>query len=262
MIKAIIFDLDDTLLWDERSVNESFQESCQKAAEKYAIDPKQLEEKVREAARKLYASYETYEFTQMIGINPFEGIWGNFRDDTEDFRKLARIVPQYRKDAWTFGLKALGIDDEELGAELAELFPKIRRTKHYVFDDTYPVLEKLKNDYKLLLLTNGSPDLQSEKLSGVPQLKTYFDYIVVSGSFGRGKPDVSLFQYALNLLGVTNKEAVMVGDKLTTDILGANNTGIASVWINRSNKQRDDEIVPNYEIASLTELFTILNEMK
>lgn len=262
MIKAIMFDLDDTLLWDERSVNESFEETCQKAAEKYPIDPKQLEEKVREIARKLYASYETYKFTKMIGINPFEGIWGKFRDDTEDFHKLARIVPQYRKDAWTLGLKALGIDDEKLGAELAELFPKIRRTKHYVFDDTYPVLEKLKKDYKLLLLTNGSPDLQSEKLSGVPQLKTYFDYIVISGSFGRGKPDVSLFQYALNLLGVTNKETIMIGDKLTTDILGANNTGITSVWINRNNKQREDEIIPDYEIASLTELFPILNEKK
>src|SRR5690606_26381809 len=152
MIKAVMFDLDDTLLWDERSVNEAFAETCQKAAEKYPLDPKRLEEKVRDAARKLYASYETYEFTKMIGINPFEGIWGKFRDDAEDFRKLARVVPQYRKDAWTLGLKALGIDDEKLGAELAELFPKIRRTKHYVFDDTFPVLEKLKKDYKLLLL--------------------------------------------------------------------------------------------------------------
>lgn len=264
MFKAIMFDLDDTLLWDERSVNEAFEETCQAAAEKYPLDPKWLEEKVKETARELYASYETYEFTKMIGINPFEGIWGHFRDNTDDFRKLARVVPQYRKDAWTLGLKAVGVDDEELGATLAELFPKIRRTKHYVFDDTYPVLEKLKTEhnYKLLLLTNGSPDLQSEKLSGVPKLKAYFDHILISGSFGRGKPDISLFQHALDLLGVNNNEAIMVGDKLTTDILGANNTGITSVWINRDNKKRDDEIIPDYEIASLHDLFSILNEKK
>lgn len=260
MIKAIMFDLDDTLLWDNRSVNEAFAETCQVAAEKYQLDPKKLEEEVKKAARKLYASYETFEFTKMIGINPFEGFWGKFRDDTDDFRKLANIVPTYRKDAWTAGLKALGYEDKELGATLAELFPKIRRTKHYVYDETYPVLEELKKNYKLLLLTNGSPDLQNEKLSGVPKLPPYFDHIVISGGFGRGKPDVSLFNYALDLLDVSKEEAIMVGDKLTTDIHGANQTGITSVWINRDNKQHDEEIVPDYEITSLEELFKIVKE--
>lgn len=260
MIKAVMFDLDDTLLWDDRSVNEAFAETCNVAVEKHSLDPQKLEEAVKEAARELYASYETFEFTKMIGINPFEGFWGKFRDDTDDFRKLASIVPKYRKDSWTAGLKTLGIDDEELGAELAELFPKIRRTKHYVYDDTYSTLETLGKDFKLLLLTNGSPDLQNEKLSGIPELPPYFDHIVVSGGFGRGKPDVSLFKHALDLLGVTEDEAIMVGDKLTTDILGANKTGITSVWINRDNKQKDDEIVPDYEIKSLEELHGIIKE--
>lgn len=260
MIKAVMFDLDDTLLWDDRSVNEAFAETCEVAAESYSLDPKQLETEVKKIARELYASYETYEFTKMIGINPFEGFWGKFRDDTEEFRKLASVVPTYRKDAWTKGLQALGIDDEELGAKLAELFPAIRRTKHYVYDDTYSTLEKLKKDYKLLLLTNGSPDLQNEKLSGVPELPPYFDHVVISGGFGKGKPDVSIFQHALDLLGVHHDEAIMVGDKLTTDILGANRTGITSVWINRDHKQRDEHIIPDYEIQSLSELHAILKE--
>lgn len=260
MIKAIMFDLDDTLLWDARSVDEAFHETCKAAAESYPLNPKELEREVRKAARELYASYETYEFTKMIGINPFEGFWGKFRDDAEEFRKLANIVPTYRKDAWTAGLKALGINDEELGAKLAELFPNIRRTKHYVYEDAYPTLDELKPNYQLLLLTNGSPDLQTEKLSGVPKLQSYFDHIVISGGFGRGKPDVSLFQHALELLGVSKDEAIMVGDKLTTDILGANHTGIASVWINRDNKPRDEHIVPDYEITSLTELSDIIKK--
>ena len=129
MVKAVFFDLDDTLLWDQKSVKEAFVATCKVANEKYGVDVDEFEEAVRKEARELYASYETYEFTQMIGINPFEGLWGNFLDDTDDFRKMAEIVPTYRKEAWTRGLKALGIDDEEFGAELAERFPAERRKK-------------------------------------------------------------------------------------------------------------------------------------
>ena len=57
-------------------------------------------------ARVLYSSYETYPFTQMIGINPFEGLWGNFLDDEENFRKMSEIVPMYRKESWNKGLQA------------------------------------------------------------------------------------------------------------------------------------------------------------
>ena len=111
------------------------------------------------------------------------------------------------------------------------------------------MLDQLKQRYKLLLLTNGSPDLQ-EKLDGVPELPPYFDHIMISGNYGYGKPDERLFQEALRLLAVEPQEAVMVGDKLTTDILGANRTGIASVWINRRGMSADGEIQPRYEITT------------
>src|SRR3954453_23024905 len=127
MIKAIFFDLDDTLLWDQKSIQEAFVATCKVAEERYGVDTNELEEAVREAARHLYSSYETYSFTQMIGINPFEGLWGNFLDDHDDFRKMKEIVPCYRKEAWTAGLKTLGVDDPAFGLELAERFPKERR---------------------------------------------------------------------------------------------------------------------------------------
>ena len=46
-IKAILFDLDDTLLWDDRSVNESFQATCQEAARHYEVETERLEQEVR-----------------------------------------------------------------------------------------------------------------------------------------------------------------------------------------------------------------------
>jgi putative hydrolase of the HAD superfamily len=260
MIKAIFFDLDDTLLWDQKSVQEAFIATCQIAHEKFGVDPDQLEEAVRNEARELYSSYETYEFTQMIGINPFEGLWGNFLDEEENFKKMSEIVPTYRKEAWTRGLKACGIDDQEFGAKLAEEFPAQRRQKPFVYDESFKVLDELKDTYRLLLLTNGSPDLQNTKLDITPELVPYFEQIIISGAFGRGKPDASIFEHALEKMNLTKDEAIMVGDNLMTDILGASRAGIRSVWINRHDKERN-EVIPTFEITHLEELYPILDKL-
>lgn len=262
MIKAVLFDLDDTLLWDDRSVKEAFEATCDLAKEKYNVDPVKLEEAVRNEARALYSSYETYPFTTMIGINPFEGLWANFLEGKDvQFRKLQELAPAYRRESWTRGLKALGIDDPEFGQILAETFPAERRKRPYVYDETFEVLQQLKGKVQLLLLTNGSPDLQKEKLAGVPDIAPYFDHIVISGDFGKGKPDPALFHHALGLLSVTSDEAVMVGDKLTTDILGSSRVGMKSVWINRHGMERNDEIIPDFEIKNLRELLPLIQSL-
>lgn len=261
MVKAIIFDLDDTLLWDQRSVKEAFAATCEAAREKYDLDPERLEEVVRMEAAKLYQSYETYAFTQMIGINPFEGLWGNFLDESDDFRQLAKVVPGYRKEAWVKGLKALGIDDPEFGADLAERFPKERRQHPFIYEDTFELLDSLQGRYQLLLLTNGSPDLQMTKLEITPEIAPYFDHVVISGAFGKGKPDPSIFEHALSLLGITADEALMVGDNLMTDILGANRAGIPSVWVNR-HERIAEEVKPVYEIKKLLQLNELLQRLQ
>ncbi|OAB25447.1 haloacid dehalogenase [Paenibacillus macquariensis subsp. defensor] len=258
-INAVMFDLDDTLLWDDRSVEESFEATCKRAADITGIDPIQLEAAVRIEARALYESYETYPFTTMIGINPFEGLWGHFTaGEQSEFRQLEQIVPLYRKESWRLGLLKMGIDDAQLGAELAEQFGAERRSRPHVYEETFQVLEELRGKVKLLLLTNGCPTLQQEKLDGVPELAPYFDEIIISGKFGKGKPDVSIFNHALSRLGVTNDQALMVGDKLTTDIRGGLAAGIQTVWINRTNKPVDPEIVPNFEIEHLSQLHKII----
>lgn len=261
MLKAIIFDLDDTLLWDKKSVEAAFMETCQFAARKVAVDPDKLEEAVRHEARELYSSYETYPFTQMIGINPFEGLWGTFDDPGEQFQKMKAIVPAYQKEAWTRGLLRLGIDDKGLGEQLAELFPKARRNHPFIYKETFHVLERLKDHYQLILLTNGSPSLQSIKLEITPEISPYFRYIIISGAFGKGKPDASIFQYVLTEANILPEEAIMVGDNLMTDILGASRVGMRSVWINRESKLPDEEVKPTYVITDLKELFPILDSL-
>lgn len=258
MIKTIVFDLDDTLLWDKKSVAVSLRMTCSYAEEKCGVDASQLEQAIRSEAPASYSETGVYDFTQSIGINPFEGLWGEFDDDGEGFQSMKALMPEYRRTAWTRALKKSGVEDKALGIELSEYFPVMRAENPFVYEDTFQVLEQLKGRYQLVLLTNGSPSLQQKKLEMSPGIAPYFDDIVVSGAFGIGKPDDSIFEFALSKTDSSKAEALMVGDNLMTDILGAKRAGIKSVWLNRENKPAHKSIFPDYEIHHLQELIPLL----
>jgi len=262
MIKTLIFDLDDTLIWDQKSIATAFEKTCQYAAARYDILASELEAAVREAARELYASYDTYAFTKMVGINPFEGLWGTFDDPGEEFQRMKEIISDYQRDAWTEGLKKHGVNDKEFSETLAKRFIEERKNSPFVYEETFSVLDQLKGKFELVLLTNGSPSLQQTKLEITPELSPYFNRIVVSGTFGKGKPDPSIFEHVLEETGTTADEAIMVGDNLLTDILGSSRVGMRSVWINREGKTKHPHIQPTYEIQQLEELFPILEKLK
>ncbi|WP_342471921.1 HAD family hydrolase [Metasolibacillus sp. FSL H7-0170] len=260
-IQTIIFDLDDTLLWDKKSVQTAFDHTCAYASERHSVDAKQLEQAVRESARELYESYETYDYTVLIGINPFEGLWGTFDDPTEMFQKMKELVPAYRAQAWTGGLAKLGIADATFGAELGERFVEERKKSPFLYEDTFAVLDELKGKYQLILLTNGAPSLQNLKLEITPELVPYFDHIIISGDFGKGKPDASIFEYVLEKASATVEKSIMVGDNLMTDILGSSRIGMKNVWINRENKEPHPDVKPTYEVESLTQLLKLIKKL-
>lgn len=260
-VKTIIFDLDDTLLWDKQSIQTAFEKTCAYAQQKCDVDSVKLEEVVRSEARKLYESYEIYDYTVLIGINPFEGLWGTFDDPTDSFQKMKEMIPTYRKEAWTNGLRVLGIDNPTLGAELGERFVEERKKSPFVYEDTYAVLDALKDNYQLVLLTNGAPSLQNLKLEITPEIRPYFDYVIISGDFGKGKPDAQLFQYMMDKLGIIASEGIMVGDNLNTDIKGSASVGMKNVWINREGNVNNSEVTPTYEVTSLTEFLKLIESI-
>lgn len=261
MLKAIMFDLDDTLLWDEKSVRKAFESTCESVAKSHNIDPKKLEKSVRYHAEQLYPTFDTYDFVSNIGIGTFEGMWGEFKDEGENFQLLRETVPTYRKQAWLKALKDVEIDDEALAEKLAKMFPEERKKHIYLYEETLEVLDALKDDYQLLMLTNGSPDLQHMKLSYSPEIAPYFDHIVISGDFGQGKPSEDIFNYALSLLEVDKQEVIMVGDNPNTDILGASRSGIDSVWINHHVRTLTD-ITPTFEINRLKDVLKVVKSYK
>ena len=260
MLKAVIFDLDDTLLWDDKSVSEAFKATCEKATEKYAIDLETLEENVRKHAQEIYPTLPTYPFTSNIGIGTFEGMWGTFSDESDDFKLMRDTLPTFRKEAWFNGLKDLDIVDEALASELAVMFPAERKKHIFLYEETIDILEQLQGEYKLIMLTNGAPSLQHTKLSLSPQLAPFFDHIIISGNFGQGKPSVDIFKHVLHVAGVDKNEAVMIGDNPMTDILGASRVGMDSIWINH-HKRDLTEVTPTYEVKRLKEIMPIIKSL-
>src|SRR5699024_12526723 len=91
MLKSVMFDLDDTLLWDEKSIEKAFEATCEIAANKYNIDPKELEKNVRISAEAIYTQYETYEFVSNIRIGKYEYFDKINIEKDNELEKLHRI---------------------------------------------------------------------------------------------------------------------------------------------------------------------------
>jgi putative hydrolase of the HAD superfamily len=97
-------------------------------------------------------------------------------------------------------------------------------------------------------------------------LRDYFDSIVISEEVGIEKPYQRIFEVALAQLGVKPENAVMVGNKIDADILGANRIGMKSVWFRWNNRYSgtidSSQEKPNFIINSLLELPGLLTSMK
>ena len=145
---------------------------------------------------------------------------------------LRAWAPTYHRAAWSRAQADHGVDDAPAAA-LAETFPRERGARHMAFADAAPLLRTLQGRYCLAVLTNGTPAQQRAKLHG-SGLADYFETVVVSGEVGVGKPDPRVFGAALAALDVAPSTAVMVGDSIERDVVGAQAAGLHAVWLNRS----------------------------
>ncbi len=257
--RTVLFDLDDTLLVEWKSARDSFIKTI--SIIDIEIDKEEFVKTIREETRKLWYELPTIEYCRKVGISSWEALWADFDGENENLRLLAELAPEYRLYSWANALKQFGINDLTLAEELGESFKRIRNSKHVLYSDTVECLEQLKPRYKLGLITNGAPDLQWNKING-SKLKSYFRAIVISGEYGFAKPDERLFYEAIHLLGCNKENTLMVGDKLKTDIKGAKEAGIKSVWLNRDKNEHDDlTIKPDFEIYNLMQLEEIISQV-
>jgi putative hydrolase of the HAD superfamily len=259
-IDAIIFDLDDTLVIEEASAEAAFIEAGELARSRYGLDPRELHATIRKTCRDLWYAFPSHPYCMTVGISSWEGMWAEFTGAAPELKPLRDWAPAYRIESWRAALLSHGIDDPELAAALAESFPRLRRERNVLFPDTVRVLDQLSPDYSLGLLSNGAPDLQRRKLAGAG-LAGYFDQVLIAGEAGVGKPDPRAFELLMARLGSNPDSTIMVGDRLITDVQGAQSAGMRAVWVNRSGSVPHDGIVPDWEISTLDELVPLVKTL-
>jgi HAD superfamily hydrolase (TIGR01662 family) len=131
-------------------------------------------------------------------------------------------------------------------------------------DDAFSTIKLLKTEgYRLGMISNAGDENDVLALMEKVGVRDDFEQILVSSTLRIRKPSVQIFQRALDHFGIEPEEAVMVGDTLAADVLGANTAGIGSVWIKRradrpDNRQLMGRIIPNLEIDRLSDLPNLL----
>lgn len=254
-IQAVIFDLDDTLVWDERVSRRALMETAAEGAARTGADTGRLAAAAREAAEELWRAHAPVERCDALGIVAFEGMWGHFHGEDDYLRHLRGWVPGFRTEVWRRALAAQGVEDDALAARLGTMFQARRRDLQERLPGAEEVLHQLRAaGLKTGLLTNGAPDLQREKIEA-SGLGLLFDAAVVSGEIGTGKPEPAIFHHLLGLLGVRAGEALMVGNSLSRDVLGGKRAGLHTCWLALEGEDEPVGLVePDFTIRSLGEL--------
>lgn len=186
---------------------------------------------------------QDYEAFQAVN-KPLWVAYQNNEITAEDIqiRRFAKLSAQ-------IGVTALQLN-QELMAEMALVSKPL--------DGVIEMLNALYGKVKMGIITNGFTDLQQKRLENT-STSHFFEIVVISEQIGAAKPDRQVFDYAFALMDETDRTKVlMVGDTLASDILGGNNAGIDTCWLNPLNKKNETEIKPTFEINHIKQLIKIV----
>ena len=132
---------------------------------------------------------------------------------------------------------------------------------HYFLPGAEEALEALSRKYKLYLASNGTAKVQAGRLASA-NISHYFEEIFVSQEIGANKPDLAYFERCFaRIPGFDPARAMIVGDSLTSDILGGKQAGIATCWVNPKGLPAREDIKPDYEIPALSRLEALLETL-
>ena len=132
---------------------------------------------------------------------------------------------------------------------------------HYFIDGAEELLESLYGRYKLYIVSNGTANVQERRIKSAG-IGKYFENIFVSEYIGAAKPKKEFFDACFAQIPDFDKdEAIIVGDRLSSDILGGINAGVRTCWFNPKNCSPNYEIPADFEIHSLAELPGLLEKI-
>lgn len=195
-----------------------------------------------------------------IGIEDAEAFIGRYKKINEHFWALYRMNQIEKEELRTIRfqktLAHFGVDDHGLAKRVGECYLEITPRKSALLPNAIQILEILKDDHELHIITNGFEEVQEIKLkhSG---LDGYFGSVVTSEQVGHKKPDPRVFQFSLDSANATKDASIMVGDDLLADIVGARDFGMDQVYYNPGRVRHDESVMA--EINDLLELTEILS---
>ena len=230
--KAILLDMDDTILASRQTSKECWTNLCNTYAPQLnGITP-----------QKLLAAI--YENINRFWTDPERNNWGRIHPIQANREVVARTFHQ------------MDVDAPELAAEIADGFHIERIKTIRPFPGAIDAIHHFRNmGIQLALITNGGKKIQRSKIDKF-QLDRLFDAILIEAEFGMGKPEKEVYLHTLNELGVTPRETWMVGDNLECDVAGPQRVGIFSIWNDFEQSGLPDDAItrPDKIIHSLSEL--------
>lgn len=217
-IKAVFFDLDDTLFDHLHSTRQGLHAVCQAYS---CFQQRSIDE--------LFADYT--RLLDEVHLRVLEGSLTLDEARRERFRRF-------------FLLHAPEIEDLLIATEHAAILHReTYQASRQVVVGAVPLLKHLRGKVKVAIVTNNLVAEQVEKLRHL-QMDHLIDELVTSEETGYIKPDPEIFRIALDRIACRAEEAVMIGDSWKSDVLGARSAGIRAIWLNRTGIA-----CPNPELA-------------
>lgn len=220
-IKAVIFDVDDTLF--------DYRYCCRKG---------------------LTAVQNKFKCFQKLSLDEFEKEQRNLSDEIHISQMLTGNISleHERIERFKISFSRVGeIVNESEAREAVRIYRKSYEASFRAVTGAYELLDALKSRVKIAVLSNSYYNLQMSKLT-VCGLDKFVDVTVVSEHAGVTKRDTKIFIETLKKLDCNPDEAVMVGDSWEVDILGAHKAGMQSIWYNQYNQPiPDPSIAPEID---------------
>jgi 5'-nucleotidase len=189
--------------------------------------------------------FTQHDFSHYQTVN--QPLWVDYQEGRITAQQLQHIRFQSWADKLAMTTQKLNSAFMQAMADICSLLPGARE-----------LIDSLTGKVNMGIITNGFTELQSIRLERTG-LKGAFFPLVISEQVGVAKPDIGIFQYALNHMGNPVKEKVlMVGDNPHSDIQGGMNAGIDTCWLNIRGDEVPDGITPDYQVNSLTQLQQLL----
>ncbi len=200
------------------------------------------------------------DMLKLLGVPPAEAILRRYREINATQWKLLeeKKISRREVDVGRFQMLFDEFDIHLSAKYAASCYDGLLGIGHYFVDGAEALLRTLRPDYRLYIITNGSTYVQERRIKSA-RLPDYVDDIFISEEIGADKPDPAFFSHCFaQIPGFSKQETLIVGDSLTSDILGGRQVGIKTVWFNPNHMQNGTAILPDYEIETLSSLPPLL----